>query len=140
MATLVLPRIGSTVEARERKIQADLDAAQQANDAACTTAAAQDKALAEARGRAEAVIRAASMQLPAETSAQMHAVGSPKKKRLAADITAAERRIGEQQNQAMTGFDFGMAAEIASAILRQAGRLGGRCAGRPCRRRSGQGR
>lgn len=74
MATLVLPRIGSTVEARERKIQADLDAAQQANDAARTTAAAQDKALAEARGRAEAVIRAASDAAAAETSAQMHTV------------------------------------------------------------------
>lgn len=112
MATLVLPRIGSTVEARERKIQADLDAAQQANDAARTTAAAQDKALAEARGRAEGVIRAASDAAAAETSAQMHAVGG----RLAADITAAERRIGEQQNQAMAGLT-GMAAEIASAIL-----------------------
>ena len=42
----------------------------------------------------------------------MHTVGS----RLAADITAAERRIGEQQNQAMAGLT-GMAAEIASAVL-----------------------
>ena len=34
MANLVLPRIGKTIESRERKIQGDLDAAQKANDAA----------------------------------------------------------------------------------------------------------
>lgn len=112
MSRLVLPRIGATVEARDRKIQADLDAAQQANDAARTAAAAQDKALGEARGRAEGLVRSASDAAAAETSAQMHTVSS----RLAADITAAERRIGEQQAQTMTGLTA-MAAEIATAVL-----------------------
>ncbi len=112
MANLVLPRIGKTIEDRERKIQTDLDAAQKANDAARAAAAEQDKALAEARTQASGLIRAASEAAAAETSAKMHEVSD----RLGADIVAAERRIGEQRSQALDGLS-GMSTEIASAVL-----------------------
>lgn len=117
MANLVLPRIGKTIESRERKIQGDLDAAQKANDAARAASAEQDKALAEARGQASGLIRAASEAAAAETSAKLHEVSD----RLGADIVAAERRIGEQRAQTLTGL-ASMSAEIATAVL---GKLAG---------------
>jgi len=117
MANMVLPRIGKTIESRERKIQGDLEAAQKANDAARAASAEQDKALAEARGQASGLIRAASEAAAAETSARLHEVSD----RLGADIVAAERRIGEQRAQALTGL-AGMSAEIATAVL---GKLAG---------------
>ncbi len=112
MAKLVLPRIGQTIESRERKIQSDLDAAQKANDAARVSAAEQDKVLAEARGEASGLIRAASEAAAAQTSGKLHEVGE----RLGADIAAAERRIGEQRTQALDGL-IGMSTDIATAVL-----------------------
>ena len=53
MAKAVLPKIGATIESREHKIQADLDAAQKANDAARAAGVEQDKALAEARSQVQ---------------------------------------------------------------------------------------
>jgi len=112
MAKLVLPRIGRTIESRESKIQSDLDAAQKANDAARAAAAEQEKALAEARGQASGLTRAASEAAAAQTSAKLHEVAD----RLGADIVAAERRIGEQRSQTLAGLGS-MSAEIASAVL-----------------------
>jgi len=112
MSRLVLPRIGHTIEAREAKIQADLAAAQQANDAARAAAAAQDKALAEARGRAHETIHGAAEAAAAETAAGLNAVGS----KLAETIAAAERRIGEQRLQALDGLTS-LATEITTSIL-----------------------
>ncbi len=108
MAKAVLPKIGKTIESREHKIQADLDAAQKANDAARAAGVDQDKALAEARGQASGLIRAAS----AATSAKLHEVSD----RLGADIVAAERRIGEQRTQALAGLGT-MSSEIATAVM-----------------------
>lgn len=112
MATMVLPRIGGIVENRERKIQADLSAAQQANDAARAAGAEQDKALATARTEASHVIRQASDAAAAQTTARMHEIGE----KLAAEIGEAERRIAEQRAQALSGLT-GMSNEIASAVL-----------------------
>ena len=117
MAKLVLPRIGKTIESREHKIQADLDAAQKAKDAARATGAEQDKALAEARGQASGLIREASEAAAAQSSAKLHEVGE----RLAGDIAAAERRIGEQRTQTLAGL-ASMSTDIATAVL---GKLGG---------------
>ncbi len=112
MAKVVLPRIGKTIESREAKIQSDLDAAQKANDAARVAAAEQEKALTAARGEASQLVRAAADTAAKETTARMHEIGD----KLAADITAAEKRIADQRSQAMTGLT-GMSAEIATAVL-----------------------
>ncbi len=95
MAKAVLPKIGATIESREHKIQADLDAAQKANDAARAAGVEQDKALAEARGQASGLIREAAEAAAAQTSAKLHEVSD----RLGADIVAAEKRIGEQRTR-----------------------------------------
>ena len=112
MATLVLPRIGKIVEGREGKIQADLDAAQKANDAARVAAAEQEKALAEARSQASGVVREATEKAAHHTTAKMQELGD----KLAATIAEAELRIGQQRTQAMSGL-AGMSSEIASAVL-----------------------
>ena len=112
MAKAVLPKIGKTIESREHKIQADLDAAQKANDAARAAGVEQDKALAEARGQASGLIREASEAAAAQTSAKLHEVSD----RLGADIVAAEKRIGEQRTQALAGLGS-MSTEIATAVL-----------------------
>ena len=70
------------------------------------------KAIAEARGQAAGLTRAASEAAAAQTSAKLHEVAD----RLGADIVAAERRIGEQRSQTLAGLGS-MSAEIASAVL-----------------------
>jgi F-type H+-transporting ATPase subunit b len=112
MSKVVLPRIGTIVEDRERKIQTDLDAAQKANDAARAAGTEQDKALAVARTEASQVIREAADAAAAQTTAKMHEIGD----KLAAEIGEAERRIAEQRSQALAGLT-GMSTEIASAVL-----------------------
>ena len=112
MAKAVLPKIGATIESREHKIQADLDAAQKANDAARAAGVEQDKALAEARGQASGLIREASEAAAAQTSAKLHEVSD----RLGADIVAAEKRIGEQRTQALAGLSS-MSTDIATAVM-----------------------
>src|SRR5688572_13695417 len=55
MAKMVLPRIGSIIETRERKILSDLEAAQKANDAARVANVEQDRTLAAARTEASGI-------------------------------------------------------------------------------------
>lgn len=112
MAGLVLPRIGHTIEAREGKIQADLDAAQKANDAARVAAEAQREALAEARGKAAGTVRQAAEAAAAETTAHLTTLGE----KLAGQIGEAERRIAEQRAQALAGLSS-LATEITSSVL-----------------------
>lgn len=112
MSRLVLPRISSTIEARETKIQGDLAAAQTANDAARVAAEKQAKALAEARASAHGAVHAAAEAAAKETSASLHKVAD----RLAGDITAAEGRIDAQKAQALAGLTT-LSTEIATSIL-----------------------
>ena len=112
MSQIVLPRIGRTIEAREAKIQSDLDAAQKANDAARVAAEAQRKALAEARGKATATVHQAAEAAGAETTAVLTKLGE----KLAAKIGEAEERIAEQRAQALGGLSS-LAVDITGSIL-----------------------
>ena len=113
MAKAVLPKIGATIESREHKIQADLDAAQKANDAARAAGVEQDKALAEARGQASGLIREASEAAAAQTSAKLHEVSD----RLGAEIVAAEKRIGEQRKVTADGTFSWLEVECLGACV-----------------------
>src|SRR2546430_560961 len=57
MSRVALPRVGSILEARHRHIDADLAEAQRFKDASDAAIAAHEKALADARGRAQALGR-----------------------------------------------------------------------------------
>ena len=112
MSTLVLPRIGNTIEAREAKIQGDLAAAQQANDAARIAAVAHDKVLAEARNKVHATIHAATEAAAAETAARINSVAHS----LGVNVAAAERRIEAQREQSLDAL-ASLATEISTSIL-----------------------
>ena len=111
MAKLVLPRIGSIIETRERAILGDLEAAQKANDAARAAALEQDKTLTAARTEASGIIRQAAEAAAAQTAAKMHEIGG----KLGADIAAAEQRIAEQRASVLAGLEQ-MAGDIAQSV------------------------
>lgn len=111
MAKMVLPRIGSIIETRERAILGDLEAAQKANDAARAAGVEQDKTLTAARTEASGIIRQEAETAAAQTAAKMHEIGG----KLGADIAAAEQRIAEQQSSVLAGLEQ-MAGDIAHSV------------------------
>jgi len=119
MGKMVLPRIGSIIETRERTILNDLEAAQKANDAARAAGVEQDRTLAAARTEASGIIRQTAEAAAAQTTAKMHEIGD----KLAVDIAAAERRIAEQRSTVLAGLGQ-MAGDIAQQVY-------GKVAGQP---------
>jgi F-type H+-transporting ATPase subunit b len=111
MAKMVLPRIGSIIETRERAILSDLEAAQKANDAARAAGVEQERTLTAARTEASGIIRQSAEAAAAQTTAKMHEIGD----RLGAEIAAAERRIAEQRSSVLAGLEQ-MAGDIAQSV------------------------
>jgi F-type H+-transporting ATPase subunit b len=112
MAKLALPRIGSIMAARQNHIDADLGQAQHLKEQSEATLAAYEKALAEARGRAQ--------QLAAETRNRSNAEADTKRHALEAELNAkiadAERSIEATKTAAMANVR-GIAVEAAGAIV-----------------------
>jgi F-type H+-transporting ATPase subunit b len=112
MSRIALPRIGGIMAARGKVIGDDLAAAEQLKEQSNAAAAAYEKALADARGRAQAIAGATREQHARETE-DLH-------KRLEAQlhdrITAAEQSIAKSRSAAM-GNVKSIAAETASAIV-----------------------
>jgi F-type H+-transporting ATPase subunit b len=111
MAKMVLPRIGSIIETRERAILSDLEAAQKANDAARAAGVEQERTLAAARTEGSGIIRQAAEAAAAQTTAKMHEIGD----KLGSEIAAAERRIAEQRSSVLAGLEQ-MAGDIAQSV------------------------
>src|ERR1700756_591485 len=111
MARIALPRIGGIMAARSKAISDDLAAAERLKDQSNAAQAAYEKALADARSRAQAIAGATREQQARETEA-LH-------KRLEAQlhdrITAAEQSIAKSRGAAM-GNVKSIAAETVSAI------------------------
>src|SRR5258708_12269716 len=74
MSRIALPRIGSILEARRQRIQDDLAEAQRFKDGSDAAIAAHEKALAEARGRAQALANETRAQPPAAAQAPRKAL------------------------------------------------------------------
>src|SRR5208282_1004281 len=70
MAYAGLPRLGGIIERRHARISSDLDKAQRMKAEAEAVIAAYEKALAEARTKAQAVLRETANQLSVEAAAQ----------------------------------------------------------------------
>src|SRR5580704_19504193 len=112
MAKVALPRIGAIFEERSKRISGDLKAAQGFKEQSDAAHTAYEKALADARGRAQAIA--------AETREQQAAAAAATNKRLEAELherlAAAEQSIAATRTAAM-GHVGAIAKDTASAIV-----------------------
>jgi F-type H+-transporting ATPase subunit b len=112
MSRIALPRIGSILEARRQRIQDDLAEAQRFKEASDAAIAAHEKALAEARGRAQALANDTRAKAVAAAEARRKEVDA----KLHAHIAEAEETIAEKRSAAM-GNVRNIASEAAGAIV-----------------------
>ncbi len=112
MSRVALPRIGGILAERRRRIAEDLAAAQRFKEQSEAADAAYQKALAEARARAQAIANETRQQQAAEAEAT--------NKRLEAELheklAAAEQSIAASRAAAMVNV-ASIAAETAAAIV-----------------------
>ncbi|MFZ2142447.1 MAG: F0F1 ATP synthase subunit B' [Xanthobacteraceae bacterium] len=112
MSRVALPRIGSILEDRRRHIDNDLQDAQRLKGESDAAIAAHERALSEARARAQT--------LASETRTKASAAAEAKRKevdaKLAVRIAEAEKGIAATRTAAM-GNVRGIAAEAAGAII-----------------------
>jgi F-type H+-transporting ATPase subunit b len=117
MWRVAMPRIAGVLQQREDKIQGDLETANKLKEETKSVIAAYEKALADARGEAQALARQTADAANAESSQRQHEVAG----RIAAELAAAERRIAEARAAAMADIRT-MAVEVAqSAFARLTG-------------------
>ncbi len=109
---LALPRVGSIIADRRKRISDDLDEAARMKDAADAAIASYEKGLADARARAQAIAAQTRDQISAEAEARRKAVEAS----LHAKLTAAEQTIAATRTAAMTNVQ-GIAQEAAIAIV-----------------------
>src|SRR5262249_54271540 len=97
MSKIALPRIQSILEARRQRIEDDLEEAQRLKGASDTALAAHEKALAEARGRAQTLANEARHRATAAGEARRKEIED----RLNEKITNAEKSIAADRSAAM---------------------------------------
>jgi F-type H+-transporting ATPase subunit b len=112
MSRIALPRVGSILEARRRRVADDLAEAQRFKDASDAAIAAHEKALAEARGRAQALANETRAKAAAAAEARRKEVDA----KLHAHIAEAEKTIAGTRSAAM-GNVRSIASEAAGAIV-----------------------
>lgn len=112
MAKIGLPRVGSILAERSKRIADDMAAAQGLKERSDAAQAAYEKALADARGRAQGIAN--------ETREREAAAAEATNKRLEAELherlAAAEQSIAGKRQAAMANVGS-IATETASAIV-----------------------
>jgi F-type H+-transporting ATPase subunit b len=111
---LVLPRVGGIIDARAKRIEDDLSEAQRFKAEADAANAAYEKALADARARAQALANATREKQAAEAEIKRKAL----EQQLDAKLTEAEKTIAATKAAAM-GNVRGIATEAASVIVKR---------------------
>ena len=111
-AKLALPRVGSIIADRRKRISGDLAEAARMKDAADAAIATYEKALADARARAQAMAAESRDKVNAEAEANRKAVEAS----LHAKLTAAEQTIAATRTAAMANVQS-IAQELAIAIV-----------------------
>jgi F-type H+-transporting ATPase subunit b len=112
MSRLALPRVGGIIVARRNKIDGDLEKASTLKAEAEAVIAAYERALAQARQSAQAVLKETTEKLSA-AAAERQKVLSDK---LAAETAVAERRIADARGAALADLK-GVAAEVARSAV-----------------------
>ena len=112
ISRIAVPRIGGIVEERSKRIEGDLAAAQGLKAESEAALAAYEKALADARNRAQTIA--------GETRDKLNAAADERRKALEAELNvklaAAETQIAKTKSDAMANVR-GIAVDAASAIV-----------------------
>ncbi len=112
MAKVALPRLGGIIDARRNRLEGDFAAAQRSKAQSDAAIAAYEKALAEARTRAQAIA--------AETRAKQAVAAEEQHKAIEAKLDAklaeADKTISATKAAAMTNVR-GIAIDTASALV-----------------------
>ncbi len=116
LKNFTLPRVGEVIEARERLIAADLDAARDAQAGADAAIAEVRAATAQARAQAQSAIAAAAAEANLAASRHAEAINA----RLAAQIEQAEARVRAARDTAMAALSS-VATDAAGAMLAKLG-------------------
>jgi len=111
---LALPRVGSIIADRRKRISDDLAEAARMKDAADAAIATYEKALADARVRAQTIAAETRDKVNAEAEASRRTAEAS----LHAKLTAAEQTIAATKTAAMANVQ-GIAQEAAIAIVAQ---------------------
>ncbi len=110
MSRLGLPRISRVLEARQDRIEGDLEKAQQMKGEAEAVIAAYERALAEARQQAQLTLKETTERLNAAAAERQRQMAE----KLAAETAAAERRIAQAKTAALANIRD-MAVDVARA-------------------------
>jgi F-type H+-transporting ATPase subunit b len=112
MAKLALPRVGAIIESRQKRIEGDLADASRLKGESEAAVAAYEKALADARNRAQAIATETRERQAAEAETRRKALESDLNTKLA----QAEKTIAATKQAAM-GNVRGIAEDATRAIV-----------------------
>ena len=112
MSKIALPRISSVLEERADAIADDLDRAEEFKRKAEEAQAAYDRALAEARAKAQAIAAETRAQIQAQVDAEMTRADAE----ISARAAESETRIREIRDSAMASVEA-VATETAGAVV-----------------------
>ena len=112
MSRVALPRIGSILEERRKRIEGDLAEAQRLKGESDAAIAAHEKALSEARGRAQTLANETREKAAAAAETRRKEVDAG----LHARIAEAEKAIASTRSAAMANVR-GIASDAAAAIV-----------------------
>jgi F-type H+-transporting ATPase subunit b len=112
LRNVALPRVAAVLEARQGKIQGDLERAGALKADAEKILAQYQAAVAEGRDKAQAVLRRTADEAQSKAAAAQDALGQ----RLAREIKAAEDRIGAAREAALANIQS-VSAELARAAV-----------------------
>jgi F-type H+-transporting ATPase subunit b len=112
MAWVGIPRLAGVIEARRRRREDDLARAADMQAEAEAANQAFQRAMAEARAQAQAVLKETSDRLAAEAAERQRALAAA----LAAQVDEAERRIAATKQQALAEVR-GIAVDVGRSVV-----------------------
>jgi F-type H+-transporting ATPase subunit b len=114
MSRVALPRVGEVIEERADRIRRDLEHAEKLKAETAGALAAYEQALAEARAKANGIVKTMRDSLTAEVDRQRAQVEA----QIAEKVAEAEARIEQTKSRALAGVNE-IASETAGAIVKK---------------------
>jgi F-type H+-transporting ATPase subunit b len=112
LMTRFLPRIGKVIQDRRERMQRDLEQAEKLKAETQLALAAYEQSLAEARAKANALVKDMRDKLDAETDKERAKVEA----QIVRQLADAETRIAQTKSKALAGVND-IAGEVAGAIV-----------------------